>query len=76
VKDGEYVTGTSYSSAFVSASVALLQSVNSSINREKAVTILQKSAVDGNNYSFGLIQLDKLLGNETFSDVSVSNNRK
>ncbi|MBC8061360.1 MAG: hypothetical protein H7Y18_11955 [Clostridiaceae bacterium] len=60
----------------MSASVALLRSMNSAINREKAIAILQKSAVDGNDYSFGLIQLNKLLRNETFSDVSVSNNRK
>lgn len=54
-------SGTSYSAAFVSATVALMKLEKPDLDVDTIISILEKTSVDGNNYSYGLIQADKAL---------------
>lgn len=56
-----YVSGTSYAAAFVTGTVSLIKSVKTDITIATIINLLKKTAVDGNIYSYGLIQTDKLM---------------
>jgi len=56
--DNVYLSGTSYAAIIVTSCIAILKSMDPHLDAKTAVEILRSTAVDGNEYSYGLVQLD------------------
>lgn len=59
--DNNFVSGTSYASAFVTGVVSIMKSIDINIKLETIKEILKETSVDGNYFSYGLIQADKAI---------------
>ena len=59
--DNRFVSGTSYAAAFVTGVVSIIKSIDINIKLVTMVEILKETSMDGNYFSYGLIQADKAI---------------
>lgn len=57
----KYVSGTSFSSAFVSGVVGIVKGIRHDITIKELLEVMKSTSVDGNYFSYGLIQTDKII---------------
>jgi len=59
----KYVSGTSFSSAFVSGVVGIAKGLKHDISINELLEVMKNTSVDDNYFSYGLIQTDKIILN-------------
>lgn len=71
--NNKFVSGTSIATPFVSGIVGIAKGLNHDIQLKTLLEIMQKTSVDGNYFSYGLIQADKIIS-EIQKTTNTSNN--
>lgn len=61
IDDSNYVNGTSFACSFITGVISIIKEYKKDISLEKISDLMQQSSIDSNKYSYGLIQIDKLI---------------
>lgn len=60
-KEGKVVSGSSFAAAYVSGCIGIYKSIFKESNVDSITNVFYKTAVDGNEYSYGMIRLDRAI---------------
>lgn len=72
VVNNHFVSGTSFATAFVTGTIALMKSSNKDIDIKNIQEALYNTSIDGKAFSYGLIQADRAISQETKKLLLVS----
>lgn len=61
IDDSNYVNGTSFACSFITGTISIIKEYEKDISLEKISELMKQSSIDSNKYSYGIIQIDKLI---------------